>query len=112
MMSITMLQYVLSLCMIITILYAMYAGCKSSRDYGHTLGVWMVGLISAMVMGWSPTVYASTARTFTFLFMASIYVSAYMLKIQHAFLNNYIKYSSFVCFAIVIRTMFFVMYKQ
>ena len=110
---VTVLQYAISLGMLMAILYAMYVVGKSVDDYMHTLGVWAVGLISALIMGWSPTVYASGTRIFVFLFVASIYTGAYMLKrMDVVFLEKYMKYSSVICFVMVIRTMYFVMYKQ
>lgn len=64
-------------------------------------------------MGFSPTVYASGPRTFTFLFVITIYTIMMCLRMAEN-LIPFVKqrYVVVITLCVVLRTMYMVMWKQ
>ena len=76
-------------------------------------GIFCLGLVTAMIMGFSHSVCASCRSSFVFLFMCSIYIiGCLMSELNKIQINNYLRYLSIVTFIIVIRTIYMVAYKQ
>lgn len=106
-------QYIMPLTAIIFLIYALGKISYDRYCNGSLAGIFCLGLVSAMIMGFSPTVYASGPRTFIFLFMCSIYlIGCLMSELNKIKLSNYLRYLSIVTLIIVIRTIYMVAYKQ
>lgn len=54
------------------IAYCLYVAFKDTKKWKYVVGVFVLGLISRVVMGFSPTVFASGERTFIFFYVALI----------------------------------------
>lgn len=108
-----MVQYIVPLIAIILLIYALGKISYDRYCNEKLAGIFCLGLVTAMIMGFSPTVYASGPRTFIFLFMCSIYIIGYLMsELNKTQINNHLKYLSIVTFIIVIRTIYMVAYKQ
>lgn len=106
-------QYVMPLTAIILLIYALGKISYDRYCNGSLAAAFCIGLVSAMIMGFSPTVYASGPRTFIFLFMCSVYIiGSLMSELNKTQINNHLKYLSIVTFIVVMRTIYMVAYKQ
>lgn len=108
-----MVQYIIPLLAIILLIYALGKISYDRYCNENLAEIFCLGLVTAMIMGFSPTVYASGPRTFVFLFMCSIYIiGCLMSELNKIQINNHLRYLSIVTFIIVIRTIYMVAYKQ
>lgn len=108
-----MVQYIIPLFAIMLLIYALGKISYDRYCNENLAGIFCLGLVTAMIMGFSPTVYASGPRTFVFLFMCSIYIiGCLMSELNKIQIYNYLRYLSIVTFIIVIRTIYMVAYKQ
>lgn len=108
-----MVQYIIPLLAIILLIYALSKISYDRYCNENLAEIFCLGLVTAMIMGFSPTVYASGSRTFVFLFMCSIYIiGCLMSELNKIQINNHLRYLSIVTFIIVIRTIYMVAYKQ
>lgn len=106
------IQYALAITMLLVILYLICIIAKKTQSY-QIVGIFSLGLLSALMMGFSPTVYVSGPRTFIYLFVITIYVMLYFLKFIEEYLNRRsFRYVAVVTVIIVLRTMYMVMFKQ
>lgn len=106
-------QYIVPLVAIICIAVALYKISCYRHECVNLAGIFFIGLTTAMIMGFSPTVYASGPRTFVFLFTCSIYIILRLIS-QLNDMHRHVccKYLFIVTSLIVIRTLYMVSYKQ
>lgn len=68
-----MVQYIIPLFAIILLIYALSKISYDRYCNENLAGIFCLGLVTAMIMGFSPTVYASGPRIFVFVYVFYIY---------------------------------------
>jgi hypothetical protein len=67
------------LAIIILLLFTIYEVFKGSNRWVIVISILLLGFITRMTVSFSPTIWASGSRTFTFLFFAIIICTSYLV---------------------------------